>query len=140
MIQLVETVNNRIKELSWHVFTLGNWSRVTLSCDMKLVKEADETTTTVASIIIAVGSFNPPYKNAELLIFAAMLMWTKAGDLVTARSAHNVISDGNYLLVIGGQRNNMSEKCSIENGQVTCSFSFLLANSKLTQIKSIGCI
>lgn len=51
--------------------------------------------------------------------------WTKAGDLVTGRAGHNIIYDGNYLLVIGGYPGNnepvMSEKCSITNGQVTCT-------------------
>ena len=47
--------------------------------------------------------------------------WTEAGDLVTPRQGHNVIYDGNYLLVIGGDGNKMSEKCSIENGQVECT-------------------
>lgn len=57
--------------------------------------------------------------------------WTKAGDLVTARSGHNVIYDGNYLLVIGGKGNFMSEKCSIEeNGlKVSCT-------SQTPQLKS----
>ena len=35
--------------------------------------------------------------------------------------SHNVIYDGNYLLVIGGYGNYMSEKCAIDNGQVTCT-------------------
>ena len=47
--------------------------------------------------------------------------WTQAGDLVTARTGHNVIYDGNYLLVIGGYGNKMSEKCSIENEKVKCT-------------------
>ena len=47
--------------------------------------------------------------------------WTKAGNLVTGRGSHNVIYDGTYLLVIGGEGTKMSEKCSIENGQVTCT-------------------
>ena len=46
--------------------------------------------------------------------------WTKSGDLVSGRRGHNVIYDGNYLLVIGGDGNLMSRKCSIENGQVAC--------------------
>ena len=46
--------------------------------------------------------------------------WTEAGDLAAARRGHNIIYDGNYLLVIGGGGNYMSEKCSIgEDGQVT---------------------
>ena len=48
MIQLVETASNHINEFLWQVFTLGNGSRVKLSCDMKLVKKVEETTTTVA--------------------------------------------------------------------------------------------
>ena len=47
--------------------------------------------------------------------------WTKAGNLVTGRRAHNVIYDGTYLLVIGGEGTKMSEKCSIENEQVSCT-------------------
>ena len=50
--------------------------------------------------------------------------WEDAGSLVKARYGHNVIYDGQYLLVIGGRGNKMSEKCSITNdfyGQVACT-------------------
>ena len=51
--------------------------------------------------------------------------WSNAGDLVTSRNGHNVIYDGNYLLVVGGNRGSvtpvMAEKCSITNGQVSCT-------------------
>ena len=49
MIQLIETASNRINEFLWQVFTLGNGSRVTLSCDMKLIKAVEETTTTTVA-------------------------------------------------------------------------------------------
>ena len=47
--------------------------------------------------------------------------WTKAGDLLTPHFAHNAIYDGNYMLVIGGRYTMISEKYSLENGQVTGS-------------------
>ena len=50
MVQLIETASNRINEFLWQVFTLGNGSRVTLSCDMKLIKAVEETTTTTTTV------------------------------------------------------------------------------------------
>ena len=53
--------------------------------------------------------------------------WTNAGNLVTARAGHSVIYDGQFLLVVGGRPNSdsdglseMTEKCSISNGKVSC--------------------
>ena len=46
--------------------------------------------------------------------------WTNAGDLVAGRYGHNAIYDGHFLLVVGGKSNKITEKCSVENGQVTC--------------------
>lgn len=49
--------------------------------------------------------------------------WTHAGDLIIGRHGHNVIYDGKYLLVVGGVSSGgaKSERCKIENGEVTCS-------------------
>ena len=48
--------------------------------------------------------------------------WTDAGDLVIGRAGHNVIYDGQFLLVVGGEYGYtqsdftvMTEKCSIFN-------------------------
>ena len=50
--------------------------------------------------------------------------WSRAGNLVTARSGHSVIFDGQFLLVVGGDPGKseaiMTEKCAISNGQWAC--------------------
>ena len=47
--------------------------------------------------------------------------WTKAGELNQARNGHNVIYDGEYLMVIGGDKHRQTEKCSLVDGSVTCT-------------------
>ena len=47
--------------------------------------------------------------------------WTNAGDLVVERRGHNVIFDGQYVLVVGGMGTYKTEKCSIENERLTCA-------------------
>ena len=54
-----------------------------------------------------------------------MRKWSKAGHLVIGRDGHNVIYDGQFMLVIGGgskplDNAMMTEKCSVSGGQVTC--------------------
>ena len=49
--------------------------------------------------------------------------WTKAGDLIVGRRAHNVIFDGSNIIVVGGHIGGDSvktEKCTIAEGKVTC--------------------
>lgn len=47
--------------------------------------------------------------------------WTQAGELNQARWGHNVIYDGQFLMVVGGHLDNAStEKCSIEDGSISC--------------------
>ena len=49
--------------------------------------------------------------------------WTKAGDLVAGRYAHNAIFDGSDIIVVGGSVISGSvktEKCTIAEGKVTC--------------------
>jgi len=47
--------------------------------------------------------------------------WSNAGSLMYARSGHNAIYDGQYVLVVGGYETFQTEKCSISNNQITCS-------------------
>ena len=48
--------------------------------------------------------------------------WSISGQLVTGRYGHNVIFDGEYVLVVGGVGSNkMVEKCLLEDGVVICT-------------------
>ena len=47
--------------------------------------------------------------------------WTNAGSLVTGRCGHNAIYDGQYVLIVGGNGDFKTEKCTISKDQVTCS-------------------
>ena len=47
--------------------------------------------------------------------------WTKAGELNEARNGHNVIYDGEYLMVFGGDYERQTEKCSLTDGLVSCT-------------------
>ena len=51
----------------------------------------------------------------------ATRVWSKAGELKTGRYAHNAIFDGENILVVGGDGTKRTEKCSLSNGQITCS-------------------
>ena len=67
----------------------------------------------------------PGYQSAIGRFDMATNKWTKAGDLITGRWAHNMIYDGQYLLVIGGGVDHkgtpvMTEKCSINETTVDC--------------------
>ena len=47
--------------------------------------------------------------------------WTKAGELNQARHGHNVINEGEYLMVVGGVHHRQTEKCSLVDGSVSCT-------------------
>ena len=51
--------------------------------------------------------------------------WSKAGDLLTARSGHGAIFDGEYLIVVGGYKGNSdplkTEKCEFGDDGITCT-------------------
>ena len=51
---------------------------------------------------------------------ATTKIWSKVGDLNSARDGHNVIFDGAHFLVIGGYGTQKTEKCTMANGQMTC--------------------
>ena len=50
--------------------------------------------------------------------------WKKAGELNEGRSGHNVMFDGEFLLVIGGydygKSKKKTEKCSLQDSDITC--------------------
>ena len=46
---------------------------------------------------------------------------TKAGELNQARRGHNVIYDGEYLMVVGGSDELRTEKCSLTDRSVSCT-------------------
>ena len=46
--------------------------------------------------------------------------WSRVGKLNTARRQHNVIFDGMSLLVIGGEGEFKTEKCSLTSEEVNC--------------------
>ena len=46
--------------------------------------------------------------------------WTRAGDLRQPRSGHSVIYDGSYLIVVGGNGQYATEKCSINSDSISC--------------------
>ena len=48
--------------------------------------------------------------------------WSKVGEMVIGRHAHSVIYLQSSFLVVGGQGlNDKSEKCTLSNGQMSCS-------------------
>ena len=47
--------------------------------------------------------------------------WTLAGDLNHTKQGHNVIFDGEFMMVFGGLFTGSSEKCLIENETVSCT-------------------
>ena len=46
MIQLVDTTTNRLAEFTWRVFATGISTRMTITCQVKIVKDIQDTTTT----------------------------------------------------------------------------------------------
>ena len=51
---------------------------------------------------------------------ATTFILSKVGDLNSAKQGHNVIFDGAHFLVIGGYGRSKTEKCTLENNQMTC--------------------
>ena len=53
----------------------------------------------------------------------AYSVWSKVGDLIEGRQAHNVIFDGMYALVVGGPDNQYlhTEKCSLTSDGISCA-------------------
>ena len=47
--------------------------------------------------------------------------WTRAGRLNQARYGHNVIYDGQHIMVVGGNNYRQTEKCLLNSGTVTCT-------------------
>ena len=47
--------------------------------------------------------------------------WSGAGYLVEARSGHNAIFDGRFLIVVGGERRHKTEKCLLTNAEFVCT-------------------
>ena len=52
---------------------------------------------------------------------ALTTIWSYAGDLKNGRAGHNVIFDGQDLLVIGGNGNQNTEKCSFSGQLLNCN-------------------
>ena len=53
---------------------------------------------------------------------ATTMIWSKSGNLVNGRHAHNAIYDGSSLIVVGGRDGSLkTEKCTISNDQVSCT-------------------
>ena len=48
-------------------------------------------------------------------------IWTKLGDLKTARSEHGVIQVDNEFIVVGGSGKNPTESCKLNGQLVTCT-------------------
>ena len=50
------------------------------------------------------------------------MVWSKAGNLVNGRYAHNAIFDGSNLIVVGGMTGSLkTEKCVISKDHVSCT-------------------
>ena len=67
------------------------------------------------------GGYHSSY---ELNIIGRMDLdgqWTYAGRLNQSRRGHNIIYDGEYLMVIGGAGDRLTEKCLIEDGSFSCT-------------------
>ena len=47
--------------------------------------------------------------------------WSVVGKLNEARDAHNALYDGEFLFVVGGNGEHITEICSFENETATCT-------------------
>ena len=63
---------------------------------------------------------------------ATTMIWSKAGNLVNGRHAHNAIYDGSSLIVVGGYDSRKTETCVVSNSQVSCKAQ----NPELANYKS----
>ena len=48
-------------------------------------------------------------------------LWSLAGNLATARSGHGAVFIDGFFLVVGGYKSNRTEKCSLQQGAVSCT-------------------
>ena len=46
--------------------------------------------------------------------------WSRAGVLQEARHAHGAIFDGSHIMVMGGSGKFQTEKCTIQDGTISC--------------------
>ena len=47
--------------------------------------------------------------------------WSQAGNLASARYGHGVVFIDGYFLVVGGYGNYQTERCSLQEGAVSCT-------------------
>ena len=47
-------------------------------------------------------------------------LWSLAGNLATARSGHGAVFIDGFFLVVGGYKNHRTEKCSLQEGAISC--------------------
>ena len=47
-------------------------------------------------------------------------LWSLAGNLATARSGHGAVFIDGFFLVVGGYDNHRTEKCSLQEGAISC--------------------
>ena len=68
------------------------------------------------------GGFSPDFSSGiypkTIARFDLRTMsWTKLGELVTARSGHEIIFNGKAFFVFGGLRERKTEKCTLSGNE-----------------------
>ena len=68
-----------------------------------------------------IGGDGATDKNVIGRLDATTKTWSKSGELIDGRGGHNAIFDGSSILVVGGDYDRKTEKCSFSEGQITCT-------------------
>ena len=71
------------------------------------------------------GSTDKSFYEKQIGKLDANSVWSKVGDLNEGRLGHNVIFDGTYALIVGGDTgidvNLSTEKCSFTSDGISCA-------------------
>ena len=68
-----------------------------------------------------IGGDGATDKNVIGRLDATTKTWSKSGELIDGRDGHNAIFDGSSILVVGGDYDRKTEKCSFSEGQIICT-------------------
>ena len=71
------------------------------------------------------GGNHDSYESTIARLDAITYKWSEAGDMLHARRGHNIIHDGQFIMVIGGYAGSgkklLTEKCEEWNNQIQCT-------------------
>ena len=68
LVQIQETTSNRVADFLWQVFTPGNESRVTITCQMKITKTTPATTETTTQPVQQLDQVLVLYDSSKALL------------------------------------------------------------------------